>query len=498
VIKVEQYDLIRTASRVYKKSIHQISKETSHSRVTIRKALRGEYKKYSQREKQCYPVLGKYMKIIDEWLEDDRKQPLKQRHTARRIYHRLVDEHGYEGSERTVREYVRKAKAELGLNGKEVFLILDADCGKEAEVDWGRAYAMISGEKQVIKFFCMRSRYSGKCFVRAYPCERQQAFLDAHIQAFNFFDGIFPTLVYDNLSSAVKKVLKGKKRLEQEAFVRFHSYYNFEPRFCNVGKGHEKGGVEGLVGFARKNFMVPVPDAENYEELNDKLLASCLKYDTHVISGRTECVSELFEKEKEHLIKVPAVPYENLQVSDGKVDKYLTVLVDKNHYSVPCAYAGFKVKVQIRYDKIGIYHNTKQIAEHDRVFGVNKWELEPQHYLKTLQRKPGAFSSCRVIRQWRERWPECLEKLLGRMQENYTQSGAVREFISVLMLYQNNFDEDVEAAVELALENNVKSSDGVKHILLHMKGDKKIESLPDWPSTMKPDVKIYDELGGGR
>ncbi|KPA16904.1 transposase [Candidatus Magnetomorum sp. HK-1] len=498
MIKVDQYELIRTSSRVYNKSIHTIAKETGHSRATIRKVLKGEYKRYSERKKQPYPALGNYMKTINEWLQDDLNHHVKQRHTARRIYQRLKNECGYKGSERAVSNYVRKARAEIGLNKKEVFLILESDCGEEAEVDWGRAHAVINEKKQVIKFFCMRSRYSGKCFVRAYPCERQQAFFDAHIHAFNFFNGIFSTLVYDNLSSAVKKVLKGKKRLEQESFIRFHSYYSFTPRFCNVGKGHEKGGVEGLVKFARKNFMVPVPNIKNFEELNDNLLLSCIAYGNHVVNGKEKCVSELFDREKKHLLKLPSIPYENLQIADGKVDKYLTVLVDKNHYSVPCSYAGFKVKVQLRYDKIEIYHNTKQIAEHERVFGVNNWELKPQHFLKTLQRKPGAFGSCRVIRQWREKWPECLEKLLKRMEENYGKTGGVKEFISVLMLYHDNKEENVEAAVELAIENNVKSSEGVKHILFHMKGGKKCESLPNWPTTMEPDVKIYDKLGGDR
>jgi transposase len=495
---MDQYELIRTSSRVYNKSIHRIAEETGHSRVTIRKALKGEYKNYTERKKQPYPALENYMKTINKWLEDDLNHHVKQRHTARRIYHRLKNECGYKGSERAVSYYVRKAKAELGLNKKEIFLILDPDCGKEAEVDWGSAHAVINEKKQLIKFFCMRSRYSGKCFVRAYPCERQQALFDAHIHAFNFFNGIFSTLVYDNLPSAVKKVLKGNKRLEQESFIRFYSYYNFTPRFCNVGKGHEKGGVEGIVKFARRNFMVPVPNAKNYEELNNNLLSSCIAYGTHVISGKKQCVSELFEKEKKHLLKLPTAPYENLQLTDGKVDKYLTVLVDKNHYSVPGAYAGFKVKVQLRYDKIEIYYNTKQIAKHERVFGVNHWELKPQHFLKTLQQKPGAFQSCRVIRQWREKWPDSLEKLLKRMEENYGKSGGVKEFISVLMLYQENKKEDVEAAVELAIENNVKSSEGVKHILLHMKGAEKCESLPNWPATMEPDVKIYDKLGGVR
>ena len=136
--------------------------------------------------------------------------------------------------------------------------------------------AIIAGEGTRLKFFCMRSKYSGKHYVRFYPCERQAAFFDGHIHAFSFFGGVFRTVVYDNLTSAVEKVLKGKDRREQEAFRKFHSYYNFTARFCNVNSGHEKGGVEGLVGFARRNYMVPIPRAESLEELNEQILLSCL------------------------------------------------------------------------------------------------------------------------------------------------------------------------------------------------------------------------------
>ena len=290
--------------------------------------------------------------------------------------------------------------------------------------------------------------------------------------------------------------MKGKRRIEQKNFDSFHSYYNFDSRFCNVGKGHEKGGVEGLVKFARRNFMVPIPNAKNYEELNNQLLSDCIAYGNHVISGKTNSVNELFEMEKKHLIELPLVPFENIQILDPKVDKFSTILVDKNHYSVPCNYAGFKVKVQLEYDKVHVYYNSKHIAKHKRVFDVNNWKLKPEHFLKVLQRKPGAFLSSKVIREWRPKWPDCLEKLLSCMKKNYSESGAIKEFISVLMLYQDYSKEDVEAAVELSLENNVKSCEGVKHILLHMKGSKRIDPLPNWPSTIKADVKIYDELGG--
>jgi len=296
---MDQYSYIRTAVRVYRKGIRELSEETGHSRVTIRKVLREEARGYSARQHQVYPALEGYLEIIDGWLERDKGQPRKQRHTARRIYHRLMNEHGYAGSEEAVRRYVRLTKPRLGLDGPEVFVVTDPECGREAEVDWGRAGAVIRGVKTPIYYFCMRSRFSGKPFVRAYQCEKQQAFFDGHLHAFEFFGGVFPALVYDNLKSAVQKILSGRGRIEQESFQRFRAYYTFAPRFCNAGCGNEKGGTEGLVGYARRNFLVPVPDVDSLEELNEQLLEDCIRYGDHRIAGKEDTVRVLFEREKD-------------------------------------------------------------------------------------------------------------------------------------------------------------------------------------------------------
>jgi len=187
MIGMDQYGYIRTAARVYKKSIMQIVRETGHSRNTIRKVLKGEIPIYKGRSHQAYPVLKGYCEIIDTWLERDKEVSVKQRHTARRIYNRLIEEYGFKGSESNVRRYVKEAKARLGLKGTEAYIPLDPACTMEAEVDWGRAVAIIDGVRMVVRLFCMRSRYSAKDFVRGYPCERQEAFFDGHIQGFSYF-----------------------------------------------------------------------------------------------------------------------------------------------------------------------------------------------------------------------------------------------------------------------------------------------------------------------
>ena len=365
---MDQYELVRTAHRVYGKNISELSRMTGHSRNTIKKAIRGEPWGYKERQHQPFPALGPYIEIINRWLERDKSQPKKQRHTARRIYNRLVEEHDYKGGESTVRRYVKVAKIDLGLDTPQAFIPCDPEAGYEAEVDWGTATAIIAEERIRLKFFCMRSKYSGKHFVRFYPCERQQAFFDAHIHAVQFFGGVFPVLIYDNLTTAVRKVLRGKNRIEQESYSKFKAYYSFESRFCNPASGNEKGGVEGLVGFARRNYMVPVPETSSVAELNERILKQCVVYGNHKMYGRERKVDELYEEEKNHLLSLPEDVFSNVQTYDGRADKYATVIVDKNRYSVPTRYAGFKVKVLLGVAQVEIFYGGKKLATHDRLY----------------------------------------------------------------------------------------------------------------------------------
>jgi len=492
---MDQYEYIRTAYRVYSKSIRQIQKDTGHSRITIRKVLQGEAPEYKKREHQSYPVLEAHRDKIERWLQEDMANPKKQRHTARRIYNRLVEEEGFQGSEVNVRRYVRFAKARMGTASSGVFLILDPDCGKEAEADWGRGVAVIRGVKTPVHFFCMRSRFSGKHFVRAYPCEKQEAFFDAHIHAFSFFGGVFSTIVYDNLTSAVQKVLQGHQRVEQGSFRRFRSYYNFESRFCNPGCGHEKGGTEGAVGYIRRNYLVPLPVVESFGELNEKLLSSCLRYGGHRMAGRTDTVDDLFERERPSLIQLPTIPFSNQRMIEAKVNKYATVMVDKNHYSVPTPYTGLSVRAQLTIDRMDIFYESKKISSHERLFGNNKWQLDPQHYLELIRRKPGAFDSALVIRQWRPAWPSCLEKLLERFKEKQGETLGIKDFIIVLMFYRDHAAAEIEAVAELALEHHISNSEGIRHLLVYSGPEETFAPLAGWPVTLVPDIAIYGELG---
>jgi transposase len=471
MIGMDQYELIRTANRVYAKSIRAIAREYGHSRKTIRKALAGMEPRYRRHKEPYAPIMGPFASTVEAWLKRDRDIPPKQRHTARRAYTRLIGECGFTGSEATVRVWVRQCKERLGYGSKQAVIPLDPECAREAEVDWGTAQVRMGGQLQTVKIFCMRSRYSGKSFVCAYPWERQEMFFDGHIRAFAFYGGVFPVLVFDNLKVAVRTILRGKKRVEQKQFIAFRSYYTFEARFCNPDSGREKGGVEGIVGFARRNFLVPIPEVADFEELNKLLLERCLAHGYGIISGREDrrTINERHEQERSRLLSLPQKPFENIKPVQVRISSYQTAQVDRNRYSVPSAYVGRKLWAHIDCDRVRVYADRKIVADHPRLFSNSKWQIDPQHYLDLIAERIQAFESARAIRQWRSSWPQKYETMLSILRKRLGDNKGIRDFVRILQLHQNHPAADVERAVEEALEYSSYSHDAVKHLLLSRK-----------------------------
>lgn len=272
MISVEKREEIRRAYFVEQKSIRGIAEELRCCRRTVRKALESaEPETYSLSKPRPAPVLGAYKERIRELLDESEKLPRKQRYTSRRIFEMIQGE-GYEGSESTVRGYV-SAQRKLKRKAK-VYMPLEFDPGMDAQVDWGEGVAIMDDEKTKVQLFTMRLSYSRKPFMMAFPTQRQEAFFAGHVAAFHHFGGVPQRISYDNLKTAVQRILEGRNRQEQTAFVSFRSHYLFESRFCTPGQGHEKGGVEHMVGYGRRNFMVPLPDVASFEALNALLLVS--------------------------------------------------------------------------------------------------------------------------------------------------------------------------------------------------------------------------------
>jgi len=307
IAKVELYEQIRREYEHGAGTIRAVARKLGVHRRDVRKALASavpEDRKIPEREK---PKLGAAIPFIDGILEADRKAPRKQRHTAHRIWNRLRREMPeVDVAESSVRRYVREKKAAMGLLGWETFVPQSYAWGSEGQVDWYEGWAEFDGESRKAYLFCLRSMASGGAFHRAYPHANQQAFLEAHELAFAYFGGVFRVLRYDNLKSAVKKILWGHQREETARFIAFRSHWGFESEFCTPGEGHEKGGVEGEGGQFRRNYLVPVPKVRDLEELNLLVAAGSKQEESRVIEGRAQAIGAAMIVEREHLL--PLVP----------------------------------------------------------------------------------------------------------------------------------------------------------------------------------------------
>ena len=256
MLDVADYERIRRRVRIEGKTQRQAADELGHSRNTISKALtHSSPPGYRRKNPPPRPALDPFLALIDAWVEADRSQPRKQRHTGTRIYERLRDEYGFTGSVSAVRRYLAQRKQTQG----EVFFPLQFDAGQEGQVDWGQAWCLINGVERKVFLFCLRLCYSHVSYVRAYFQESQECFLDGHVHAFAFFGGVPRQLAYDNLKSAVITVGPGQDRRLNPHFVALRSHYLFETRFCNVASGNEKGHVENLVKHSQRTFMTPLP-----------------------------------------------------------------------------------------------------------------------------------------------------------------------------------------------------------------------------------------------
>ncbi len=400
------------------------------------------------------PKLGGYRELIDRWLIADLTAPRKQRHTARRIWQRLVDEHGVRVAEVTVRQHVHKRRRELGLAVGQVFVPQVHAPAQTAEVDWGQAEVQLAGSPVTVHVFVMRSCFSGAAFSMASPVETQQAFLEGHALAFAWFGGVFEEVRYDNLGSAVKKVLRGRRRVETDRFIALRSHYLFESIFTTPGieGAHEKGGVEGEVGRFRRNHLVPVPSFGSFEGLNAFIVDACRSDLDRRIDGRPGTVAEQLTVERP-LLRIIDPPFDAAELSTVRVDAKALVTVRQNKYSVPASLAGLKVTVRIGASQIRVFHRDSEVARHERLHGKFGTRASLDHYLELLARKPGALARSLPLAQERDRghWPQPFDDLWGLLREKVGRSEADRQMVDVLMLARELGPARVELAVRGAL-----------------------------------------------
>lgn len=456
---VEVYSAVRRFVFIEGHSRRDAARQFGLSRETVSKICRySEPPGYQRKQPPRRPKLDPFTAIIDQILTDDLHVPVKQRHTAQRIFERLRDEHGFDGGYTTVKDYVRGAR----VRAREMFVPLRHPPG-HAQVDFGEALAIIGGVKRKIHFFCFDLPHSDGCFVKAYPAETTEAFLDGHVAAFAFFGGVPQSILYDNTKIAVAKILGDGRRERTRAFTALQSHYLFTDRFGRPGKGNDKGNVEGLVKFARRRFMVPLPRAADFDELNERLRLCCQRRQHDKAGRKDETIGERLARDVAAFCALPSAPFEACETRPAKVSSTSLVRYRGNDYSAPTTYGYHDVVVKGFVEEVVICHGGEVIARHRRSYEHADFVFDPLHYLALLEQKTGALDQAAPLAAWE--LPAQFGHLRRLMEARMGKRGR-REFVQTLRLLEAFPEAVVAAAVSDSIRLGAISFDAVKQLAL--------------------------------
>jgi transposase len=425
---------------------------------TVRKIVRHpEPPPFRAPQPRAKPVLGPFLPIIQQILDDDQHAPPKQRHTARRIYERLRDEHDYPGCPSIVRDAVRACKQSQA----EVFVPLLHPPG-EAQCDFGRAEVVVAGVRHTAALFVLTLPHSNARFGCLFPRECTETFHEGHARAFAFFGGVPARISYDNSRIAVAKLTGPHERRLTKEFLRLQSHFAFNAFFCRVRQAHEKGHVENGVGYVRRNFLVPVPRAEGWDDLNAHLAAACRREFERAGGARGRATAELLAADRAAFLPLPAEPFEARRVELVAINSLSLGRFDRNDYSVPVAFAYQSLTATGTIDRVRFSRRGAVVAEHARCWGKGQVTFDPLHYLALLERKPGALDHARPLAGWS--LPGAFASLRRRLEEA-DPKGGTRQYVRVLRLLETYDLAAVTAAVERALALAVADADAVRLLL---------------------------------
>jgi transposase len=460
---------------------------------TIQKVLRQEeppeHRKKSERDK---PVIGRFIPIIHAILEADKKKHRKQRHTGKRIFDRLRDEHEYTGGISAVRDEIRRYKQQAA----EVFMPLAHPPG-EAQFDFGQAQAIYRGRDITVMFCVMSLPYSDAFFCQAFPRECTETFQAGHVRAFEFFGGVPRRISYDNSKIAVATIVGRRGKTPTREFLRLQSHCLYDHHFCLVRRPNEKGHTEGLVGFARRNFMVPIPEFDDFEEFNRKLADDCRQDLERKLRGKDGTKAELLEVDRKAMLPIPDNRFEARRVEDGQSNSLSLVRFDRNDYSVPTKYAHRELTVVGSLDRVRIVADSHVIAEHVRDWEAENVHYEPVHYLALLERKPNSLDFGKPFEQWKLPYGFAI---LRRRLESESGGEGRREFIKILRLLEKYPPEELGKAIERALDIGALTVDVIRILLQEgRESPAKIFRLDDRPHLQdhhipEPHIFKYNQL----
>lgn len=472
VITMDIYAEIR---KLHREGISEraIARKLRIHRKTVHKYMNGSVmpgERLNPPERAATVLTQEVKDFVAQCIEqDEQERTKKQHHTAKRIYDRLVSEKGFTGGESTIRDYVRKYRDRT----KEAFVPLAFPFGDAMQVDWGEATSYIAGERVVLNIFCARLCASEAPFVAAYRRQNFESFQDALIRAFAYFGGVPRRVIFDNARIAVKEGF-GVHAKATDKYIALAAHYCFEPVFCNVASGNEKGLVEGLVGFFRRNFCVPLPKADNLEELNLKFEAACRKYTSHTVPRNTCTVGELLAEEKKVLFALPERRYDPSHRTELRVSSYSLVQFETNRYSVPVSYVGKTVTLKALPETIELWCGGTMIASHPRCYKREQSLYDLAHYLPLLEQKGRALFQAKPLLN---NAPDAFVAWLKKKKE--TEDLKPKELVNLIR-------KGLEIGYEAVMHGDI-----VPYTLPSER------QQPDDPVKIsKPDLSVYDMLLG--
>ena len=456
---VELYGRVRYAVQIEGLSHREAARQFGIDPRTVAKMVKFSVPPgYVRKKPPARPKLDPFILVIDGILLDDKSRPKKQQHTAKRIFERLRDEYGFTGGITIVKDYV----AGWHRRAQEMFVPLEHPPG-HAQVDFGEAIGVIGGVERKIHFFVFDLPHSDACFVVGYPAETTEAFCDGHIRAFAYFGGVPQSILYDNTKIAVARILGDGKRQRTRVFTELQSHYLFEDRFGRPGKGNDKGKVEGLVGYARRNYLVPIPVFESFEALNAHLLECCRRRMTDCLRGHDGTIGERLERDLAAFQTLPPAPYDACEKVATRVSSLSLVRYRLNDYSVPTSYGHRDVLVRGYVHDVMISCGAEVIARHPRSYEREDFVFEPLHYLALIEQKINALDQAAPLAGWR--LPEEFMTLRRLLEARMGKRGK-REFVQVLRLMEVFSADEVAAAVRNAIARGAIGFDAVKHLVL--------------------------------
>lgn len=469
--KVELFEVIRRDRRVAGLSIRALAERHGVHRRTVRQALDNADPLPRKTPVRRSARLEPLKKLIDAMLVVDLDAPRKQRHTARRVLARLADEHGATDlSYSTVRDYVALRRPQIAAaagRGMETAFVLQTHLpGAEAEVDFGDVWIRLAGVMTKCFLFTLRLSYSGKAVHQVFASQGQEAFIEGHLHAFAVLGGI-PTgkIRYDNLRSAVSRVLMGRNRTESDRWVLFRSHYAFDAFYCipGIDGAHEKGGVEGEVGRFRRNHLVPVPEVDSLSVLNARIDMADADDDARRVEGRIRTVGQDFAVELPLLAPLPDDGFEPGLLLTPRVDRFGRITVRQCHYSVPIRLIGTQVRVFLRASEVVVFDGRVEVCRHARSVNRGSQTLVLDHYLEVLLRKPGALPGATALVQARQTgmFTASHEAFWAAARRAHGDAAGTRALIDVLLLHRHLPAVDVIAGINVALSVGASSVDVV-------------------------------------